>query len=193
MKLDDIIVLERRFAELKVLYDNYFSGLERREPLKQRETFVGALRRLESSGLPGSTQVQFRFNNLRARLSTFEQQWNRIARRIEEGTFKRDKLRAEQILKDPPSPAAEAGTLATNAAAARGPTGMPAEDALKALHAKYTNGRKATNESVIGYEAMVNSLAKQVPLIIEKYKCKSVEFRVVQKDGKTSLKAFPIT
>lgn len=193
MKLDDIIVLERRFAELKVLYDNYFSGLERREPLKQRETFVGALRRLESSGLPGSTQVQFRFNNLRARLSTFEQQWNRIARRIEEGQFKRDKIRAEQILKEPSPPAASAGTLAANAAAARGPMGLPPEDALKALHAKYTHGRKATNESVIGYEAMVSSLAKQVPLIIEKYKCKSVEFRVVQKDGKTSLKAFPIS
>lgn len=203
MKLDEIITLERHFAELKVLYDNYFSGLERREPLRQREALVGALRRLETSGMPGSTQVQFRFNNLRARLSTFEQQWNRIARKIEEGSYKRDKLRAEQILKPTAGKAGvDAGQSAPAAAPPLGqasasgsasPNGLPSSDKLRALHAQYAAGRAASNETVVSYESMVSSLQKQVPLIIEKYKCKSVEFRVVQKDGKTSLKAFPVT
>ena len=186
MKLDEIIVLERRFAELKVLYDNYFSGLERREPLKQREALASALRCIETSGMPGSTQVQFRFNNLRARLQTFETQWNRISRKIEEGQFKRDKLRAERLVSAAPgaAPAVPQGPPAR--------PGLPGETDLRQLHQSYVAARKSTNESVVGYDAMVSSLAKQVPVILEKYKCKSVEFRVVQKDGKTLLKAFPM-
>src|SRR5262249_34331890 len=159
-----------QLAELRALYDNYFAGLERREPLRQREIFARALRDLQIE--KRTTQISFRFSNLRARFATFEQHWNRIAKQIEEGTYKRDRQRAAKL---PSAPAAAPAEIpaATPAAPAGG-----GQD-LRRLYDNYAALRAKNQEAQVSYDAMVKSIQKQVPQIIERYKCKSVEFRVV--------------
>jgi hypothetical protein len=184
MQAGDVEMLERKLGELRVLYDNYFAGLERREPLRQRDDFAKKLRELATD--KRTTQLAFRYSNLRARYATFEAHWNRIAKQIEEGTYKRDKQRAARLA------APEANAPAPAPAAPPGPTPTVAAQDMRQLYESYAAIRQKNKEAQVSYDAMVGSLRKQVPQIIERYKCKSVEFRVVEKDGKAVLKAFPI-
>jgi len=86
---------ELRLRRLRTLYDHWFHGLERTEPQQQRadvEKIIAELRRQPQR----NTALRFRFNQLVQRYTTFNTYWQRIARQIEEGTYKRDVLRARQ-------------------------------------------------------------------------------------------------
>jgi hypothetical protein len=185
MKNEDLEGLERRINELKTLYDNYFAGIERREPLIKREGLQADMRRLTLTPGQLNTQTQFRFNNIRARFATMEAHWNRRIKDLEEGKTRRP------ISGTAPSAST---TSATTAAPPPPPGPNPlAEQTMRALYDNYAASRQKTGEGTISFDAMVASLKKQVPAVIERYKCKSVEFKVAQKDGKTIIKAVPIT
>lgn len=184
MTNEDLTDLERRVAELKTLYDNFAAGLEKREPLQRREQLAAELRRLTGNPGNSNTQLAFRFNNLKARFATMEQHWNKLVRLIEERGRKR-------VLGDAPPPVSAPVAQAHSAAEAA--KRSLEEATLRAVYAKYVASRAQTGEATVSYEAMVSSLKKQVPLVVEKFKCKSVEFKVLQKDGKTVLKAVPVS
>lgn len=190
MNNDEVLALEQRVTELSKLYENYFAGIERLEPLKKRERLVAELRRIVADGTQANTQVQFRFNNLRARLATLESHWNRIVKALEEGRLRRGNIHAA-------SPAPSLTTSGTvpivQQAAAPPPQPSGLEDTtMRALYDKYAKSRASTGEAPVSYDSMVASLKKQVPAVIERFKCKGVDFKVAQKDGKTIIKAVPI-
>jgi hypothetical protein len=86
---------ELRLRRLRTLYDHWFHGIERTEPQQQRaevDRLITELRRQPQR----NTALRFRFNQLVQRYTTFNTYWQRIARQIEEGTYKRDVLRARQ-------------------------------------------------------------------------------------------------
>jgi len=185
--------LEQKLNELRVLYDNYFAGLEKREPIRQREELTRQLRSLSIE--KRTTQLAFRYTNLRARYATFEAHWNRLCKQIEEGTYKRDKLRAARLMASEASAEAKqalAAPSATTATTAAKPGASAARQDLRKLYESYAAIRQKNKEGKVSYDAMAASIQKQVPQILERYKCKSVEFRVVEKDGKAVLKAFPV-
>jgi hypothetical protein len=190
MTNEEVLVLEQRVNELKKLYENYFAGIERLEPLKKREQMATEFRKLTNAGVQANTQVLFRFNNLRARFATLEVHWSRVVKQIEEGRLRRGHASAS----------ASASTVVAVSAAAPAPVETasappPAanDQAMRALYDKYAKSRAQSGEPPVSFESMVASLNKQVPAVIERYKCKSVDFRVAQKDGKTIIKAVPIT
>ncbi len=87
--------LEDRVERLRVLYDQYFNGFEKLEPLiprKDVERRIWLLRREQIR----NTGLRFRFNQIVSRLNTFGMYWGRILRQIEAGTFKRDLKKAEK-------------------------------------------------------------------------------------------------
>ena len=73
------------------------------------------------------------------------------------------------------------------------PSGMPAEAQLRQLYESYVAAKKRCNEDVtrLSYDAVAKSVAKQVPELMAKHQAKSVEFKVVIRDGKAVLKAVP--
>ncbi len=86
---------EIRLRRLRTLYDQWFHGLERTEPRMQRadvDKLIAAMRRAQ----PRNTALRFRFNQLVQRYTTYNTYWQRITRQIEEGTYKRDVLRARR-------------------------------------------------------------------------------------------------
>lgn len=86
---------ELRLRRLRTLYDHWFHGIERTEPQQQRgevDRIIQELRRQPQR----NTALRFRFNQLVQRYTTFNTYWQRIARQIEEGTYKRDVLRAKR-------------------------------------------------------------------------------------------------
>lgn len=87
--------LEVRLDQLKALYDQYFQGLERLPPTKKRESIERALKELRRDQ-PRNTASRFRFQTLWQRWVTMTTHWDRVSRQIEEGTYKRDVLRAQR-------------------------------------------------------------------------------------------------
>src|SRR5262245_57130106 len=86
---------ELRLRRLRTLYDHWLHGIQRTEPQQQRaevERMINEMRPQPQR----NTALRFRFNQLVQRYTTFNTYWQRIARQIEEGTYKRDVLRARQ-------------------------------------------------------------------------------------------------
>lgn len=90
--------LEQSIDKLKIRYEQYFMGLERFEPLKQRRAVSRAIRYLRSQVI-GNTAQKFRFRMLLQRFTTYQSHWNRTQRQIEEGTYRRDLARMQRDLK----------------------------------------------------------------------------------------------
>jgi hypothetical protein len=88
-------------------------------------------------------------------------------------------------------PAAAAATPKP-AAASSSPGGL-SEDKLKAVYDAYVTAKRRNQEdtSKMSYEAVAANLRKQVPELLKQSGAKSVEFKVVIKDGKATLKAVP--
>ncbi|MFO0664957.1 MAG: hypothetical protein U0174_13465 [Polyangiaceae bacterium] len=91
--------LESRVDRLRALYEQYFLGFEKLEPLIPRKDVdrrFDAIRRLHFR----NTALRFKFNMLQQRYNTFQMYWLRICRQIEEGTYQRHlnkaKKRAQQ-------------------------------------------------------------------------------------------------
>ena len=90
-------------------------------------------------------------------------------------------------------PAAAAAPPASRPAAPAAPTGRMAEAQLRELYDAYVTAKKRCNEDTtnLTYDAVAKSVSKQIPEIMKQHKAKSVEFKVVIKDGKAKLTAVP--
>jgi len=231
--------LEEELEELKAKYEQYFLGVERKEPLRWREEMRKRVLRVKEA-FTRNTGLRFRLQSLYARYLSYERLWLRSAREKEEGTYRRDlfkaRLHAHRGEPAPPppekalaakaaaavapapgaQPAAKApapGAAAAKApapaaktpapagqrpAAAKAPPPAPApgamgEQQLRALYTAYVAAKKSCNEDVsrLTYDAVANSVSKQIPELMTRFNAKTVEFKVEVKGGKAILKAIP--
>lgn len=86
---------ETRLDRLRALYDQYFLGMERLEPTQLRKDFerIVVILRKEQ---PRNTALRFRFQQLLQRNVTLDTYWRKVTRQIEDGTYRRDVLRARR-------------------------------------------------------------------------------------------------
>jgi hypothetical protein len=87
--------LETRIDRLRGLYDQYFMGIERMEPAIPRKDVERKIQVLRKEQIR-NTGMRFKFNTLVQRFNTMQQYWGRISREIENGTYKRDVIRAAE-------------------------------------------------------------------------------------------------
>jgi hypothetical protein len=85
--------MERKIDRLRVLYDQFFMGIEKQPPTNLQRDVVRTLNDLGQYHIRKTTH-KFRFNGLRQRFSVNKAYWMRMERRMEEGTLKRDRDRA---------------------------------------------------------------------------------------------------
>ncbi len=159
--------------QLRHSYEKYFAGIDRIEPQQARQKVKRMINQLRAKRF-NNTASRFRFQSLQARLVTFESHWNRICRQIEEGTFKRDVIRAQkhQSQRKKPSPTKE-------------PSGP-----LDRLHKEFQEAcQKVGQTKGISMDALQKTIDKQTKAIKSKYGCKDVHFSVDVKEGKVVLKA----
>jgi len=90
--------LDSRIEALKILYEQYFLGMEKLEPLKERQGVARIVRRVQSAQTK-NTAIRFRLNSLNQRFLSYQNYWNRIVRQIEAGTYHRDLARVERDMK----------------------------------------------------------------------------------------------
>jgi hypothetical protein len=85
--------VEIRLDRLRGLYEQWFQGVERLEPTvprKEVERRIALLAREK----PRNTAMRFRFQTLLQKYTTYQTYWRRVSRQIEEGTYRRDVLKA---------------------------------------------------------------------------------------------------
>ncbi|MGZ3422706.1 MAG: MXAN_5187 C-terminal domain-containing protein [Polyangiales bacterium] len=102
--------LEQRLERLRVLYDQFFMGIEKIPPSilqKDVERRIWILRREKIR----NTGIRFKFQTMIQRYNTFTSYWMRIMREIENGTYKRDVLRAKRRFGADPNKPAQAAML----------------------------------------------------------------------------------
>jgi hypothetical protein len=92
---DTIGDLEKRIERLKVLYEQFFLGNQRAEPLVARKDCTRKIIELQQINIR-NTGLRFRFNTLVQRWNVYQSYWGRILRKIEQGTFVRDVQRAKR-------------------------------------------------------------------------------------------------
>jgi hypothetical protein len=89
----ELAELETKAEHLRALYEQYFMGHERMEPLVMRRDVDRRVRLLRREQLRNTAQ-RFKFNTLVQRFNTMQQYWARVVREIENGTYRRDVIRA---------------------------------------------------------------------------------------------------
>lgn len=214
--------LDARLSRVRVLYDQYFMGIERMEPTYLRSEIDKIFRRSQILKR-GSTVFKFRFRSLQQRYTAYRSYWDRIVRMIEDGQIRRgvnimgrrlpsdqaeeqdqategtasgpkESLRSQRRRFRRREPAAD--TSVADAAAAAGQLqDRAAEDQrefasgdVQALFNCLVREKKAAGEAVDKISAGV--VQKSVDKILGKVsEGKKVHFRVVNSDGRVSLKA----
>lgn len=177
---EDIAFLEANIAELIVKYEQYFLGIERREPLKLCEDIERFIRRYNTSTIV-NTMMKFRFNTLAGKFSSYKQYWTRINRLIEEGKYSRDRFKMARHLAEaaprPPSHSHE----------------IPQQNDVELVFQHYLEARRKCNLPTdnISRDTMFSVIEKQRETLRSKHQCADVEFRVVIENGAPKLKARP--
>lgn len=148
--------VEVRLRRLRTLYDQYFAGVERTEPHIER-TEVERLIDLLRKSQPRNTALRFRFNQIVQRYTTYNTFWQRTRRQIEEGTFRRDVLRARRRFGDARARKERGLELTIDVE----PTldSLPLED--EAANADAAVSQPAVSDS--GVAAMASAAAEPVP------------------------------
>jgi hypothetical protein len=112
---DECGQVEEELEALKARYEQFFLGLERREPARIREELKRRVARLKDS-FTRNTGLKFRLQSLHARFISYERMWLRGAREREAGTYRRDVFKARLHRTKLEQAAAEAGAKKAEAA-----------------------------------------------------------------------------
>ena len=197
----EITGVDKATDRLRVTFEQYFQGVERKPPNDQRDNIKRRVRTLHLAKVL-NTELRFRINQIVAKFTTYETYWNRILKQMEDGTYHRDVFKAKYRSKQRDDAenvagdeSADAPPDKTNKAAKKRPrpaTGLSDEN-VEAIYNAFVMAKRRCKQNIKGLtkEAMATSLKKQVPAIQKQYKCKTVEFKVVIKGGKAILKAVP--
>jgi hypothetical protein len=177
---EDIALFEQSLNELVIKYEQYFLGLEKREPLKLLTVVENCVRKYANVSIV-NTMHKFKYNSLVARFCSYKQYWNRINRLIEEGKYSRDRFKLEMHKGKP--------TVSTPPST---PEPQPGPE-VSTLYRQFVEARKACRLPVdnITPAMIATALEKQIPAITSKYHCDKVEFKVVIESGTPKIKARP--
>jgi len=87
--------LENKIERLKVLYEQYFMGIEKMEPQVARKEVTRAMLTLQQQYIR-NTAMRFKFNTMLQKWQIYITYWNRTLREIENGTYVRHLQKAKR-------------------------------------------------------------------------------------------------
>jgi hypothetical protein len=164
----DLVAQDMR--ELEILYERYFAGEEKREPLKKRENLYKKLRRFANRRII-QTDLRYRYESLSARFFSYATYWDRILRLMDEGRYVRHLKR-------------------TNLS---GPQTIPAEKQIDDTEQIYQELLKAHQQCALkdpppDRDKFTAYLSRQRAALESKYAGQKLEFRVITENGKPKIK-----
>lgn len=177
---EDVVILDQKLNELIKKYDQYFIGLEKREPLPLLAEVEKLVRRYTGTPI-NNTMYKHRFATLVARLNTYREHWNRILKLMEEGRYSRDRFISDLHMRQKAKPDKSVGEKPVTSD----------ESDLDRLVTEFREARKACNLPIdkITRELVAATIEKQKPALVAKLGTEHLAFRVVIEEGKPKLKA----
>jgi hypothetical protein len=178
--VEDLTQFENLLAELITRYDQYFIGLEKREPLPLLNEVERIVRRYAGTPIT-NTMYKHKFGMLVARLNTYREQWNRITRMIEEGRYTRDRFISDLHQR-------QRGSGATRRD--HPPQPRPDND-LERVYQEFCEARKACNLPVdkLTRDLVAATIERKKPALAARLGTDDLTFRVVVENGKPKIKA----
>ena len=182
---EDVALFEQGVNELIIKYEQYFIGIEKREPLKLLDEVERLSRKYLNVAIV-NTMLKFKFISTLARFNSYKQYWKRINQLMEEGKYSRDRFRMELHTKK-----RDTAPSVKEDSAKASEKGLDFE--VDTLYHKYIEARRACHMPVsnITHNMIAAAIEKQTPIIINKFKCTGVEFKVVIEEGVPKIKARP--
>jgi len=177
---EDLVLLEQQLQNLIKTYEQYFIGLEKREPLQLLKDVEKMIKRYANTVI-NNTMYKHKYNMLTARFNTYREHWNRTLKLMEEGKYARDRFISNLRQRQQPASAVKSGK-----------SGQPAaENELDRIFKEFVDARKTCNLSVekLTREQVQASIDKVKPALVSKYGSDSLSFRVVVEGGKPKIKA----
>jgi len=188
---------EQAINELRMKYDRYFFGLERRAPEEERRKLDKWTRKLLNYFL-SSTQLRFRRDMLIQRFNTYARMWDRICAQIEAGTYKPDQAKADRRI----------GKFEAREVAYRKPEFSPprleheppsdaqpkraAESPTERLFKQYVQARERLGQPTsITKDRFESMIREQVRRLKERHGYSKIELRVVVDGNKVKIKGTP--
>ncbi len=165
----ELAEIELELKELEILFEQYFAGVEKREPLQERQSLARRLRQLANRHI-SQTDLRFRYQNLATRFHSYGGHWDRILRLMDEGRYHR------QHWCPLPKPAKPA------VAEPAGAVERIYRELLQAHQACKLRGPLPERQKVAQF------LEQQEEKIREKFGNREVEFRVETDGGKPKIK-----
>ncbi len=169
-QLDDI---QQQIKELEIHYEQYFAGIEKREPYQERKNLARTIRHFTNRHIVW-TDLKFRYQGIASRFMSYSQYWDRILRLIDEGKYHRHTTRLNTTTQSqskktkPIDPKAEATRLQQELSLARENCGV--------------TGTGPSTEKVASF------LATQREKIRSRYGDKPVEFSIDTSGEKPRIK-----
>lgn len=179
----DVDTLASELEKLRLAYEQYFLGLERKEPIIIRSRVQDLIRKYSGAAIK-NVRTKFRYQQTVARYNVYALHWDRILREIEDGKYERDVFKAKMheaqrlgMPKEKEKPAAKAAPV----------------DPMEAIFDQYVSMRKKNKEAVEGLtlQNFKKTLTAQIETIKQQTKATGVRFQIVTEAGKTKIKAVP--
>ena len=176
----DLDALAASIQQLRIAYQRYFAGDLPLPPEELRRQIDDQMRRLRGLNMRRPVD-RFRFSSLEAQLSSYGEMYQRRLRVVEEGKVA---PRRATVAAPAPRPASELDVEAGVAVDSR-----PSPEAIAALF----HGLRSRNPATaMDLDTFGSYLARQVAQIQDKTGCSTVQFRLVEEEGKVKLKAKPL-
>ena len=191
---EDLDLIESSIRLLKVEWEKFFGGVEKKPPQDMKAKLEALLRRYANVEVRSSTD-RFRYQTLTARYNTFNELWSKRLRAIEEGRpMGVHGLKADKLPPPPPPPPEEPAARASR------PRGDAREvrvshpdrdgDAVRQLYDGFVKARMLAGETgAVKYDSFQKLISQQATRILTDKGAKAVDFRLETKDGKVTLKA----
>ena len=183
--------LSSQIDRLRVLYEQYFLGMEKMPPVVTRREADKVLQMLGAQSI-GNTAMRFRYQTLLRRWKTYTERWDKVVREIENGTYRPHLVAKERRDKDRTGPTSTAATASAGPRDVAPPSPIPGmnESELRDLHRRYVEACRAVGDGrEVKYDALVASLSRQVPGLLGKNPTRTLAFDVAVREGKGILRA----
>lgn len=170
--------LEARIEELRILYEQFFVGLQPLPPDKQHRDVKLLIRQLLKAPFKNS-ENKFRLRALITRFQTYATYWERVNKQREEGTYVKDIFKADmrqKMLEDAKQEKSSGGA---------------AEKGLKQLFSTYEAALKkaGARSDSLNFDAFKRSILKKAKQLKSEQGVKKLHYKVVIKQGKVTIKA----
>lgn len=97
---EEITLIEKEMQDVRVMFEHFFLGMEKKAPLRRRDMLGERIRRFRMSQGKIPTMLRYRFDHAQSKFMSMERVWSRTLNEIESGTYKRDvfkmKLKQQQ-------------------------------------------------------------------------------------------------